>query len=38
MHGLTADGVFGPRTRSAMYWRLYNFDLRAWSERCYSPF
>ncbi|GAA1552414.1 peptidoglycan-binding domain-containing protein [Kribbella lupini] len=36
-HGLTADGVYGPATRSAMNWRLWNPKLRLSSELCYSP-
>jgi Putative peptidoglycan binding domain len=37
LHGITADGVYGPRTRSAMFWREYSFTLKRWSQRCYSP-
>ncbi|MEV6282380.1 peptidoglycan-binding domain-containing protein [Kribbella sp. NPDC051770] len=36
-HGLTADGIYGPATRSAMNWRLWNPKLGLSSDACYSP-
>ena len=36
LHGITADGVYGPATMKAMYWRLYSNT--GYSQRCYSPF
>jgi peptidoglycan hydrolase-like protein with peptidoglycan-binding domain len=32
-----ATGIYGPKTRSAISWRLYNPKLKVWSENCYSP-
>ncbi len=37
LHGLTADGVYGPQTFKAMRWRLVNARHQS-SERCYRPF
>ena len=36
LHGITPDGVYGPATMRAMYWKLHT-NLGP-SERCYSPF
>ena len=36
LHGITADGIYGPATMKAMYWRLYSDT--GYSQRCYSPF
>ena len=36
-HHVSATGIYGPITRSAMYWRLYNPTLHRWSDNCYSP-
>jgi peptidoglycan hydrolase-like protein with peptidoglycan-binding domain len=36
-HGVSQTGIYGPLTRSGMYWRLYNPTLKKWSELCYSP-
>ena len=36
-HKLTADGIYGPKTRSAMNWRLFKDSTRQWSTGCYSP-
>jgi peptidoglycan hydrolase-like protein with peptidoglycan-binding domain len=37
IHGVSVTGIYGPKTRSGMYWRLYNKTLHRWSELCYSP-
>lgn len=36
-HGVSATGIYGKITRSAMYWRMYNPSLKVWSQNCYSP-
>jgi peptidoglycan hydrolase-like protein with peptidoglycan-binding domain len=36
-HKLTADGIYGPKTRSAMNWRLFKNSTQQWSTGCYSP-
>ncbi|WP_026163640.1 peptidoglycan-binding domain-containing protein [Kribbella catacumbae] len=36
-HKLTADGVYGPQTRSAMNWRQYNPGTKVWTKTCSSP-
>ena len=33
---LPADGIYGPNTRSAMNWRMYNPTTKAWSKTCYD--
>jgi peptidoglycan hydrolase-like protein with peptidoglycan-binding domain len=37
LHGITADGVYGPQTFKAMRWRLVNARHQT-SEQCYRPF
>jgi peptidoglycan hydrolase-like protein with peptidoglycan-binding domain len=36
-HKLTADGIYGPKTRSAMNWRLFSSKTNTWSKACSSP-
>ncbi len=36
-HKIIADGIYGPKTRSAMNWRLYSTCTRSWSKICSSP-
>jgi peptidoglycan hydrolase-like protein with peptidoglycan-binding domain len=38
LHGVTVDGVYGPATMKAMYWRLNRYNPFTFSERCHSPF
>jgi hypothetical protein len=38
LHHITADGIYGPQTRSAMVWRMWNSTLSRPSQKCYSPF
>lgn len=37
LHGITADGIYGPATMKAMYWRFHDTDGHP-TQRCYSPF
>jgi peptidoglycan hydrolase-like protein with peptidoglycan-binding domain len=37
IHGVPQTGIYGPQTRSGMYWRLYNPTLKVYSTNCYSP-
>ena len=37
LYRLRDDGVYGPATMKAMYWRLFK-DTVGLSEKCYSPF
>lgn len=36
-HRITADGIYGPKTRSAINWRLYNPAKKLWNKTCTSP-
>lgn len=35
-HKVTADGIYGPKTRSAMNWRMYHPTTKVWTNACYS--